>query len=242
MTLVSDIIQRAYRETNLIPLAGSVSANQSTEALNLLNTIILQTFGNEAGDELRDLNVGGGHGEFDESDLLTDWVPDDTRLVLKLDAADTVDADPYPYEGQRLAFVDVGANLATYNYVIDGNGRTIEGAATMTLSTNSDSRQWMYRADTANWVKIASLTTADQMPLSAEFDDYFIIALAMRLNPRYGQTIDTASFTVFQKSKSRIRSRYRPRRRFTPTDPGLLRPEDDLFGYSPDEAFDRGRR
>lgn len=236
MSLVSEIIQRAYREPNIIPLGATPNAAQIAEALALLNTILLQTFGNEAGDPLTSINYGG---TYDESTFLGDWVPDDSRLFLNLSAAADLDADPYPYEGQRLAFVDVAGNLATYNLVINGNGRLIEGASSITLDTNSDKRQWMYRADIGDWVKIEALDSADNMPLSEEFDDYFITSLTFRLAPRYGLPVSSETAAALMKGRSRIRARYRCRRELFLPDRGLVRYGDDYYAYYGNE-FDRG--
>jgi hypothetical protein len=237
MTLVSDIIKAAYRESNIIPLGASPSSNQSTEALNRLNTLILSSVGFEAGDELVDINYGG---DYSQSQYINEWVPDNIRLVFNLDSEVTLNIDPQPYDGQRLAFVDAGGNLATYNVTLDGNGRNIEGTSTVTLSTNGDSRQWMYRADTGNWVKIESLDTTDEMPFPQELDDYFITALAVRLNPRSGLAIPGESFEALKRYRTILRTRYRHRKYYTPTDPGLVRPEEDNYGGS-NTAFNYGR-
>ena len=209
MTLVSEIIKAAYRESNLIPLGADPSSNQSTEALDRLNPLVLSTVGREAGDDLEDLNIDG---DYDQESLLNTWLPANVRLLLNLDEAKSYDLDPYPAEGQRLAFVDVAGNLATYNVVLDGNGRNIEGSSTVTLSTNSDARHWLYRADTGNWVKISSLLTSDEMPFPVDFDDYFVIMLAARLNPRYGQSLSAETVKMLTRARSHLQSRYNKRR------------------------------
>jgi hypothetical protein len=237
MTLVSSIIRDAYRETNLIPLVSDPNATQITEALGRLNPLILDTVGFEAGDELKGLNYGG---EFDQSSYIDQWLPDDIRLVLNLTTATSVDADPFPYEGQRLAIVDVGSNLATFNLTINGNGHLIEAATSVVLNTDDLARQWMYRADTANWVRIASLATSDEMPFPTEFDDYFIIMLASRLNPRYGQALAPETVRMLSRTRNMLRARYRCRKTYAPTDPGLVKPEDDYFYSSPQDSFNLG--
>lgn len=236
MTLVSDIIKYAYRESNLIALASAVTSNQSSEALALLNSLVLSTVGNEAGDDYVDLVVGGS---YDQSDLIGDWIPDNTRLLLNLTGTKRYYLDPYPFDGQRFAVVDVDTNLATYNITIDGNGRNVENAATLVLNTNGLNRQWMYRRDTGNWVKITSLTTGDQLPFPSEFDDYFITMLALRLNPRYGQELQGASLEALRRSRRQLRAKYNPPR---PIDPdfdsrGLMAESNNTYGSD----FDRGR-
>src|SRR5512139_3133469 len=128
----------------LTAIVGSPTSAEQTEALRLLNRLILSTVGNGAGTELSDLDIGG---ENDLSSYISGGVPDDCRLVV-IDATSEVDLDPSPYEGQRIAVVDAGAGFATNNLVLNGNGRRIEGAASVTLSTDDLDRQWLYRSDT----------------------------------------------------------------------------------------------
>ena len=219
MSLVSDIITAAFRETNLIPVGTVPTTNQITEALGLLNTIVLSSVGNEIGDELRDLNIGG---IYDESDYTLSYVPFNARLVLSLTAARTLYLNPEPYPGQRLAVSDAAGNLATYNLVIDGNGRKIEGTATITLNTNSDSRQWIYRADISTWTKITSLISSDPMPFPVDFDDYFTTALAIRLNPRFSQQMTQETVEAFKRAKKNIVARFRSRAETYPEYIGIL--------------------
>lgn len=219
MTLVSTILADAYRETNLIPLGGTPNTNQTTEALRRLNSIVLSTIGYEAGDDLVELNYGG---DYDQSSLIVDYLPDNVRLIFNLDAAATLYLDPNPYDGQRLAFVDAGGNLNTYNVTLDGNGRKIAGAATAVLNTDSDSRQWMYRADTGNWVVLTTLVAGDEMPFPSEFDDFFVISLAGRINPQYGQNLAPESVERYRSIRSRLRARYGRRGYRAEVDDGLL--------------------
>jgi len=238
MTTVAAIIRRAYRESNLLGINAQLTAEQETEGLDLLNGLIPATIGQEVGGVLRDLAIGG---EYDRSAVTSDWVPENARLILNLNGAYTFRLHPNPYEGQRLALADVAGNLATYNVVLDGNGRKIEGAPSLTLSTNGQMSEWLYRADLADWVKIATLATTDQMPFPVEFDDYFRILLAMRLNPAYGQQIQIDSATWLQAQATRLQARYRrPRDLQDWGTYGLLNQHERHFGIS-NAAFNRGR-
>lgn len=222
-TLVSTIIQRAFRETNLIPVGQSPTSNQQTEALDLLNTLLLSTIGNEAGDSLRDLNVGG---TYDQSDHTDPWVPDDVRLVFNITAPMTLKLDPAPYEGQRLAFIDIDNNLTTYPVTLDGNGRLIEGTATVLLNVSGDSRQWIYKGDTGTWSKVTSLLIGDSMPFAGEFDQYFVTMLAIRLNPRYSQQTSQETISALKRSRDQLRARFHNYRQVSSDLPG--------YGWSAD--------
>lgn len=206
MTLASEAIDRAYREVNLIAAGANAPTVQQTEALTLLNGILSATFGFAAGEELRDLNIGG---EYDESWALNTYAPENVRLVLNLGAARTISLHPQPYEGQRLAVADAGANLATYPLTLDGNGRRIETTATLVLNTSSLAAQWFYRADTGNWQRLELLEVGDDLPFPVEFDDYFVILLAMRLSPRHGRELMQSSAVWLDSMSTQLQARYR---------------------------------
>ncbi len=219
MTLVSSIITDAYRESNLIALAATPNTNQTNEALRRLNNIVLSSIGYEVGDELTDLTIGG---DYDQSTYVADWLPANCRLILNLDSAKTYYLDPSPYEGQRFGIVDVLSNLATYPVTIDGNGRLIESATTLTLNTDDLTREWLYRSDVGGWVRVTTLASGDQLPFPAEFDDYFITMLALRLNPRYGQALSQETQAALRRSKNQIRARYRNEKQTPPEFMGRL--------------------
>lgn len=215
--LASEAVTAALREGNLLGINATASTAQLAEGLTLLNSVLLASVGYEAGEELADLNIGG---TFDQSALVTQYVPENARLVLNISGARTLYLHPQPYEGQRVAVADAGNNLATYNLTLNGNGRRIEGATTVVLSTNSLSRQWFYRADLGQWKQLTSLALSDALPFPAEFDDYFRILLAMRLNPRYGQELAQGSAVYLNSISSQLEARYRKPRR--PQDWGSL--------------------
>lgn len=234
MTLASDIITRAFRETNLLPLTGTVTSAQQTEALPLLNGQLLQAVGFEAGEDLADLNIGG---QYDQSAYCSTWIPANVRLILNLGGAATYKLHPLPYEGQRLAIADAAGNLGTYNLTLTGNGRKIEGAASLVLSTNGDARQWLYRADTANWVKITELVAGDTMPFPVEFDSFFVTRLALRLNPRYYQSLTKETAAELERIERKLRARYRKPRPVQDMPLGLL---GERGGYGTIADFNAG--
>jgi hypothetical protein len=239
MTLASSIIADAYRESNLIPMGNVPNANQITEALGRLNTLFASTIGNEAGDAFEDINIGGTYSDEWET---TYFVPSNVRMVFNLSSSKTLCLHPRPFEGQRLSFVDAAGNLATYPVTIKGNGRKIEGATTLTLNTNSDTRQWFYRADLGSWVKITSLLSSDDIPFPSEFDDYFITMLALRLNPRYGQNIAPETGKALERARGQLRARYHAWKQISPDFDGTGLMNDPNYNLSPSSTdFNSGR-
>lgn len=239
MTTASSIITDAYRESNLIPMGNSPNANQITEALGRLNTLLSSTIGNEAGDAFSDLNIGG---TFDQSWDTTYYVPSNVRLVLNISSPLTLKLHPQPFEGQRLSVVDAGGTLGSDNLTLDGNGRKIEGGASVVLSTNGDTRQWFYRADLGEWVKCATLIIDDDIPFPPEFDDYFITMLALRLNPRYGQALAAETLETLKRSRNQLRARYHAWKQISPDYSGRGLLADTTYGLNENsEDFNKGR-
>jgi hypothetical protein len=237
MTTASSIITAAFRKSNLIAKVSTLDATELAEGLALLNPILLSAVGFEAGEDLADLNIGG---TYDQSAYCSTWIPANVRLILNQSGARTLNLHPSPYEGQRLAIADAAGNLATYNLTLSGNGRTIEGATSLILSTNGDSRQWLYRADTANWVKMTSLATSDSMPFPVEFDTYFITRLAIELNPQYGGETAKETLDAMQRIERKLRARYRKPRPVQDMPAGLLNGNSSAFGLGIND-FNAGR-
>jgi hypothetical protein len=239
LSLVSEIIQQAYRETNLIPLGATPNINQLSEALTRLNSIILSAIGNEIAEPgFREITIGGDE---DQSDQVSEYVPHNTRLMLNVDGEVLVGLQPKPYEGMRVALVDIAGNLSAYPFTIDGNGRNIEGDDLLVVSENNASMQWMYRADIGNWVRITSLTLEDQMPFPEDFDDYFVGMLALRLSPRYGQMLPQETVDILKRSRQQLRARYKIRDHTPLPDAGLLSRKEYAQLFDGEDYFDTGR-
>lgn len=204
MATASDIIQQAYRESNLVAAGATPTTVESAEALTILNGLLPATIGQEVGQELSDINIGG---EFE--DRFCEYVPENARLVLNLSGGRTLRLHPRPYDGQRLAVVDAGEILSANPLTLDGNGRLIEGSPSLVLNTDGARGEWLYRADMGTWVRIAGLALVDDFPFPPEFDDYFSILLAMRLNPRHGRELAQSSASWLESQANRLEARYR---------------------------------
>lgn len=214
-TLISQIIVDAYREGNLTSISGALTSAEQTEGLRLLNRFISSLFGNDLGDPLTDYPVGRGTGidtpnyntvYLDE--LPGFYVPKNTRMQCNLTQATTLDIDPNPSDGARLAVVDNAGNFNTYNLILKGNGRKIESSTSVTLNAASTQREWFYRADTGTWNKLASLVAGDNSPFPEAFDDLLSIGLAMRLMPRNGPPLRAESMAVFKDLSQKFKARY----------------------------------
>lgn len=217
MTLTSKIISSAYREGNLIMRGATPSSDQVAEGLEKLQTIVSASYGYEVGRQLVDWPVGQeGVTTQDQtywSDDLWSYPPSNMRLIAASITPQTVYLPPQPSDGARMAVIDPAARLSLANLTIDGNGRTIEGAASQILTTSSINKIWFYRADLGDWVLLSTLTGVDpeEFPFPPEFDEYFITMLAMRLNPRYGRALHQSTADALTATLSKLRARYKPR-------------------------------
>lgn len=213
MTLISSIILDAFREGNILPLGRAPNPNQAAEALRLLNAIFVGVYGGDAGEGLEQWPMGnfGIESPSYASSLTTyDFTHPgiNRRLIALNEEALTVYLSLYPQDGARMGIADPYGRLAAFPLTLDGNGRTIEGAQSILLDTNGLNQQWFFRADLGDWVRLTSKLEADEMPFPAEHDTFFIITLAMRLNPRYGRELDGQSAAIYKQVRREFVNRY----------------------------------
>lgn len=236
MTVISDIIQQAFRESDLLSELNHPTPTQMSEALARLNTIFKSTLGYEVGEQLRDVNLG--KSEIDKNVWTNvEWVDNtpswwwsnnvsdpNVRLIVQVEEPTDVYLPPRPQDGARFGLHDPFGILSTNPVTIHGNGRLIESADSVVLNTDNVRLQWMFRADLSDWVRIEGLTDASQeMPFPEEFDDYFITELAMKINPRNKALTTQETVRTQARMRSEIRSRYRQNRQM-PAELGLWYP------------------
>lgn len=216
MTLVSSIIQQAYRESNIKARVAPITSDESAEALVLLQNIVMSTMGDEVGYKLEDWDVQSASNITEPTGVTLTapqaaaWiVAPSARLICNLAAPLTLVLDPKPMDGQTFAVIDAAGGFATNNLTLNGNGRL---PISNVLNTNGFSGQWMYRADTATWTAITNFLTTDQFPFPQDFDDYFIISLALRIDPRNGKQLGQSSAARMEQQRLQLVDRYRQSR------------------------------
>lgn len=246
MTTVASIINDALRETNLIPLGVTPTVVQTDEAFRRLSSIVSSVLGNEAGENLSPFPLGTndvtsprGYPWWSNELPGNVFVPVNARIMCNLTGPGTVNLHPKPHDGARMGIVDISQNFDIYPLTINGNGRSIEGEDTMTYDTAGEIKQWIYREDLGNWVTVIPLDPTGDMPWPPEFDDMFIIMLAMRLNPRYGQVINPASTEVLKSVMSKFSARYGQSTTQMPSEDGLLflTHWDRYWGYGANRQY-----
>lgn len=219
-TLVSEILAQSFREANFVAVGASPTVAELAEALPRLNTFIGSLFGNELGELFYDwyvpsltnppspLRVPLVPGGASEPTVSWKYPPQNVRIVTKLTTVDTLYFPAFPSDGARMFYVNVGA---TATLTLSGNGRLIEGAATLTdTPSNLHSRSWFYRADLGNWIRLKTLISSDEVPLPVEFDDLLIKGMAIRMAPRYGvKDIDQVILVGYADMLSRLKKRYK---------------------------------
>ena len=212
MTTLADIIQGGYRELNLIAIGTDPTTAMSAEALTLLNRIYEHVLGDSAGNLMYAWPLGNyGRQALDQVSWSTQqWQNPiaNTKLVATNEEAMTVYLPPRPSDGARMGIIDPYARLATYPVVLDGNGYTIENTSTVTLSTNSMDRTWLYRQDLGNWARLSPLIASDDSPFPSEYDDYFMILLALRLAPRAGKKLAETTAAAYKGLEKKFVGRY----------------------------------
>lgn len=228
MTTVSEIITQAYRESNLIPVGATPDTAEMTEGLQILNRYVKSLFGSEMGEPLETIALGKKNVTTPDNvvmymdDLLTYYVPENTRVQANLLAATTINLCPNPKDGSRVAIIDNAENFETYPLTLVGNGRQIEGETSVVLNTNGLIRQWFYREDLGQWNRLTDLALTDVSPFPDEFDDLLILGTQRRINPRAGSTAAPESVEYYNDILRKFKARYRQVREM-PTEQGLVR-------------------
>jgi hypothetical protein len=129
--------------------------------------------------------------------------------MLNLTEPLTVRLHPNPEDGARFAFRDLSNNLATNTLTVEGNGRRISGGTSQVFNTNGQAQEFVYSDALGEWVSVTNdLVAGDTWPFPSEFDDMFVIMLAMRLNPRHGQTMDDQTVVAYKRMRKQFTARY----------------------------------
>lgn len=247
---IRDLVTKGLREAGIVEVGGIPDAAEIEEGLDMLQGLFSSFFGNELGEQLMSLNYGtsGLTNTYaiahDQSPLVDNvYIPTNVRLVLNVDSNKTLFLCPTPMDGTRLAVIDNAGNLATNNVILSGNGRKIESADSVTLNTNGVNREWFYRADLGDWVKVIDLNLNDISPLPREFDDFMTTALAIRLNPRYGAQTSQEMGDILNRAKKQFRARYRQNVEMQVEDGMVFLPSNPYWRYSTyslNDVFRRG--
>lgn len=226
MTTASTIVAAAYRELNVIPVGTSPTTSELTEGLAVLNGVLAATFGFLIGAPLREWPIpclqrtGDVTREWPmlpgaNATLLpkfTNYPPCGSRIVWD-GSPQTVYLPDSPQDGARISVVQGsgadGAALGTLT--VDGNGRHVEDADTYTFDATTGTlvaRDWFYRADLANWIRITPLALTDELPFPADLDDYSVCGTAIRVSGRFGKTVPPATAQRSQEMTRVLRTRY----------------------------------
>jgi hypothetical protein len=213
MTLISEIIEEAFREGDFVGEDNNPTPRQAQEAVRAINNLIAGIYGGDAGERLNDWPLGtygvesSDAGAFPSTDTLQR--PTINRRMISTNlAAMTVYMTPAPQDGARMGIADPFSRLAAFPVTLDANGRTIETTATLLLNTNGLNREWFYRADLGGWVRLSDLTADSALPFPEFFDNMFSILLALRLAPRFGREISSQSLAILKQKRTEFLARY----------------------------------
>ena len=223
----SQIITDAYRESNLIPVGTTPTSAEQTEALRRLNALINWLISTACGELIYDWQIPSvstapligqirnPRDPYGRDSLVTvyPYPPINRRLLTQITETTTVYMPQYPNDGTRIAIADTGSDGSTLT--LNGNGRNIEGAVSVSLDPVSvGQREWFYRSDLANWVRVTDIAIDDDQPFPAKYDDFLVIILSMRLSPRYAAAADEATALMYRKMLSAFKAQYK---QYTPT-------------------------
>lgn len=243
MTTALELVTYAFREANIIPLGGTPTAAEQTEGLRRLNRIIQGVMGTELGEPLVDwpvplpqrtapvaanapqlpwpMSLGselyGPSGLPALGSAFSLYPPKNSRLIFG-GVTNTAYFPEQPDDGSRMMVVqgsgagDSGA--AGQVLTLDGNGRTIEKAATKTftfaaLPTPTAPKMWLYSASAGDWMAVGNLIAADTIPFPEEIDDFWIVRLAARIAPSYGKVLSDDTKMTDARMTLKVKTMFR---------------------------------
>lgn len=216
MTTTTAIIKDAYRESNLIGAAQEPTSVQQTEALARLSSMVAGVYGFDVGEQLSDWMVGTlgqNQRELGEwSQLEWQYPIPNSRMLLNHTAAQTLYLPYHPQDGSRIQAIDITGSLSTKPITLNANGRLIEGQRTLVLDEDNFNGTWFYNEQNAEWQRLDAIALGAEMPFPPEFDDYFIIRLAARINPRYGRSLSDLTIARLNEVAEQLQARYRQKR------------------------------
>ncbi|NJL70945.1 MAG: hypothetical protein HC888_04670 [Candidatus Competibacteraceae bacterium] len=223
MTTAQAIVDQAFREGQLVPVGASPTTDERTEGLGRLNAFIKSLIGFDLGELTVEWQVPPRSTSpvsaryplepVDEKlpDDVWPYPPPNVTLSTKISSATTIYLDQSPCDGARVRLADAGSSA---NLTINANGRTIEAAATITVTPASDApREWIYRKDKSDWVRLSTLSLDDTVPFPEMFDDLLITGLAIRLAPRNGQATSKDTYITYNAMLRKFKAHYKQARR-----------------------------
>lgn len=214
MTTASVIINRAFRETQIVPSDVAPTDAQITEALPLLQgiidryvraPIITLWLGDLSGIQQQRGQIMRNFTPY--ADRVA--IPQDIYLNCLLTEAKTIKLPPSPGDGARIVILDVGGTFGTHFLTIEGNGNLVDGGSSLVLNASGAGVSLIYRRELAQWnIVLDAVGLSNNLPYPSLYDDLFIIELAMRLEPRYGKEMPAITMEIYKQVRSQFTGRY----------------------------------
>jgi hypothetical protein len=214
------IVDRCFRENNLLALGKLPSAAQAAEGLDYLNRVIQSTIGTDVGELLSDWPSpyaavdNANYPLYPSEQRLTDEQvrapPANSRILTTADTPTEIFFPKAPSDGARMALVNISNDFVTNPVTISANGRLIEGAVSIVINTQPTAPiTWFYRADLSEWKRLTfPLLSTTSMPFPEHFDDFWVAYLALRIAPLYGKEPNAITSEIMKIGRDQFRQRY----------------------------------
>lgn len=229
MVTVSEIVQDAFREGNIVAGGAALTTVQETEGLTVFNRFVESLYGYELGEFLGDwpiipLDVSPIAARYplfpdNENRRPEEYLypPPNVRVLVSLQESIEMYLQRDPRDGARMSFVRIRDN--DFQLTVVGNGRLIEGQDSITATaTELHGRNYMYMADEGGWIRIDTLVATDILPFPPAYDELFVLGTMKRLAPRYGRTLDGEQLQRYNRLIRRMKAQFRQERP-SPKDP-----------------------
>jgi hypothetical protein len=229
MTLLSDIVTTAFRESGIIPVGETPGVDEVAETVPLLANLINSVLQGEFGELLVPYNVGTSGVTYGPNidNLIDTIIPLNSRLYCNLSAPTTLYFPPTPHDGAIVSIKDVAGTFSTTApLTLVGNGRQVAGGTSQVQNSSNYDKTWMFQTF-GGWTILSTVSAGtDTVPFPTIFDDMWSIMLAMRINPRYGAQLDEQTLAHLKRLQKRFKTQYKHSEQVT-SERGITR----LTGY-----------
>ncbi len=144
--------------------------------------------------------------EYFETNMNVDPTLENDIRAMVATSGVTLTCPVTPVEGARFSVIPMGVTVT-----VAPNGRLLEGATSNVSVTSAT--EWIYRADTGNWVKMTELTGSTEIPFAGWMDGPLHILVGQHAAPAFEVDLSSRAEAI-KEGRGTIMTRIgRPRQR-----------------------------
>lgn len=198
-TTVRDTIRTALIKLRHTRIGKEPDADTAAYCLQELRNLIEHMAGHGASGQVEDIRV-------DQSQRLPESSPQ-ARLLITVGGL-TITLPRLPRDGARVYVVDTTGAFGAAPVTLEAQDMRIAGQPSLALNTAGYNEGWMFRADLGSWEQITNLTLDSPLPFPAQFDQFWGLALAMRVGNTFALRLGPDDQRAYVDGRDALFARY----------------------------------